>query len=134
MRQALWPDHTKAAFAQDSMKMLAAPEREPVFVAERLDGGLCGMIELSIRSTAEGCSTSNVGYIEGWFVDADMRRKGLGRALVRAAEEWALSKGCSEMASDTTSSYPVSPDAHQALGYEKIKSVHHFRKLLRQPD
>ncbi|GMV82488.1 MAG: hypothetical protein AMXMBFR7_36720 [Planctomycetota bacterium] len=130
LRAALWPDHTPAELEAECAAMCAHPEREPVFVAERTAGGLCGVIELSIRGTAEGCSTSNVGYIEGWFVDPDLRGHGIGGALVRAGEAWAASAGCSEMASDTTSSYPVSPAAHKALGYEEVKAGYHFRKRL----
>ena len=132
MRQALWPKHTQSAFEKESVVMLENSQRQPVFVAERTTGGLCGLIELSIRGKAVGCSTSNVGYIEGWYVDPNMRSKGVGRSLVKAAEEWAASMGCSEMASDTTSSYPVSPAAHKALGYEEVKTVYHYRKLLKQ--
>ena len=35
---------------------------------------------------ADGCTTHPVGYVEGWYVDPDVRRKGVGKALVAAAE------------------------------------------------
>ena len=73
---------------------------DEVFVAERPDGGLCGFLEAAIRSRANGCDSTPVGYIEGWYVDEDVRRQGVGRALVEAAEAWARSKGCRQMASD----------------------------------
>lgn len=41
-----------------------------------------------------------VGYVEAWYVDPDVRRTGYGRALLAAAEAWALRRGCREMASD----------------------------------
>src|SRR5262249_39023821 len=71
-----------------------------VLVAERPTGGLCGFVEASIRPFVDGCTTRPVGYVEGWFVDPDVRRQGVGRKLVTAAEEWAAGQGCVEMASD----------------------------------
>jgi aminoglycoside 6'-N-acetyltransferase I len=101
---------------------------QPVFVAERPDGGLCGLLEVSIRSEAPGCTTDRIGYLEGWYVDPDWREQGVGRGLVEAAEAWACSVGCREMASDTTPDYPVSPRAHAALGY--LETERYFRKTL----
>ena len=46
-----------------------------------------------MRSYGEGCETSPVGYIEGWYVDPDLRQKGLGGLLFQAAEDWARSEG-----------------------------------------
>jgi aminoglycoside 6'-N-acetyltransferase I len=42
-----------------------------------------------------------VGYIEGWFVYEALRNRGIGKELMRAAEDWAREHGCREMASDT---------------------------------
>jgi GNAT superfamily N-acetyltransferase len=101
-----------------------------VFVAVRPEGGLCGFLEASLRPFADGCATSPVGYIEGWFVDDDARRHGIGRGLVMAAEEWARSRGCTEMASDARSHNTVSLNAHKAIGYQAVGQSVNFRKQL----
>ena len=72
-----------------------------VLVAETDDGKLVGFLEASIRPFVEDCHTDHVGYLEGWFVEPDYRRYGIGRDLVRSAESWARNKGCTEMASDS---------------------------------
>jgi aminoglycoside 6'-N-acetyltransferase I len=130
LRQALWPGYNRLALEQEMVDIVARPETGAVFVAERPEGGLCGLIEVSIRDRAEGCRSHNVGYIEGWYVDVDSRRVRVGRALVRAAEGWARAHGCSEMGSDTDSDYPISPAAHAALGYQEVRRYIHFRKDL----
>lgn len=84
---------------------------------------------MSLRTYAEGCRISPVPYIEGRSVD-DMRRSGLGGCLVQVAEDWARSKGFSEMASDTQLDNEVSQQAHQALGYEEVERIVCFRKEL----
>jgi aminoglycoside 6'-N-acetyltransferase I len=108
----------------------ASRRQLPVFVAERPDGGLVGFLEGSLRSFADGCETSPVGYIEGWYVDRDFRRHGVGAALVAAAERWATARGCREMGSDCFVDNRVSARAHTALGYEDVERLIHFRKRL----
>jgi aminoglycoside 6'-N-acetyltransferase I len=71
-----------------------------------------------------------VGYIEGWYVAPDLRGMGIGRRLVQAAEDWARSNGCREMASDCTLDNDLSLRAHLALGYEETERLVHFRKVL----
>src|SRR5262245_27506064 len=102
MRTALWPDDGEAEhgddvaafFATGTFRWSEALMRWKVLVAERPAGGLCGFVEASIRPFAESCTTRPVGYVEGWFVDPDMRRQGVGRELVKAAETWAAAHGC----------------------------------------
>src|SRR3954462_6355474 len=48
-----------------------------------------GFAEVSRRTYAEGCETSPVGFLEGWYVVAARRRQGIGRALVASGEAWA---------------------------------------------
>lgn len=100
-----------------------------VFVIEREDGGLCGFLELSVRDYAEGC-TGPAPYVESWFVDGDVRGQGLGRVLMRAAEEWSREHGFSELASDAELDNESSHAAHRALGFEEVERAVHFRKDL----
>ena len=123
---------------------LIAPEIEPeidmyldapaqdivILAAERPGGGLCGFIEVGSRNYAEGCESSPVPYIEAWFVDEDMRRQGVGRALFAAAEDWARARGYTEIASDVELHNDVSITAHKALGYEETDRIVCFRRSL----
>jgi len=130
MRLALWPRHSAEDLRSEMQGMLANPQREAVFVAEEHDGGICGFAEVSLKESAPGCSTSPVGYLEGWYVDPDRRQQGVGRRLVEAAEIWARKQGCQEMASDTWSDNAVSRGAHASLGFEEVEVLAHFRKRL----
>ncbi|MDD4904475.1 MAG: AAC(3) family N-acetyltransferase, partial [Candidatus Bipolaricaulis sp.] len=131
LRAALWPCHRRDELEREMEEMPTRPDREGVFVAEFGKSALCGMVEASLRPRAKGCSTSPVGYIEGWYVDPAWRRRGVGRRLVEAAEAWARARGCTEMASDTTSDYPASAAAHRAVGYAATSTCLQFRKGLR---
>ena len=130
LRLALWPSHRSDELDHEIDQICADDQRQPVFVAEVRPGRLCGMVEASLRAEAEGCTTSPVGYLEGWYVDPEWRLRGVGRRLVEAAEAWARSHGCIEMASDTVSGYPDSPAAHRAIGYSVAATSLHFRKGL----
>jgi len=131
MRQALWPDCPPEQQAEEVAGYLRlGPTGGRVFVAERPGGGLCGFLEAFVRSVAEGSWDGPVGYIEGWYVDPDVRRRGVGRGLVEAAERWAVSIGCRQMGSDAEIGNAVSITAHTALGYGEVNRLVHFRKVL----
>lgn len=139
MRFGLWKDHpvdeltkevdeylrgdASGAFGADSMP-------KTVLVAERGRGRVVGFAEVDLRERADGCPTHPVGYMEGWYVVAEERRRGVGRALFRAAEQWARDQGCSEMASDTMVGNDLGERAHKALGYEEVDRLILFRKNL----
>ncbi len=120
LRFALWPDYPRADMLAEMAVLRADPEHQPVFVAEDPDGGLCGLMEVAIHTSAPGCTTNLIGYLEAWYVDPAWRKQGIGRQLVAAAEAWARSQGCCEMASDTDLGYPLSPRAHTHLGYATV--------------
>lgn len=129
MRFLLWPENEAAALLREMEHILADP-MSPVFVLERPEGGLGGFLEAGTRNYADGCETTPVGYIEGWFIDEDLRGKGFGHALVRQAEDWARSQGLKEMGSDTWIDDEVSIRAHLAMGYKEVERVVHFAKTL----
>ena len=131
LRLALWPDSAAEEEQGEIDTFLAGfplPTLMAAFVAARPEGGLCGLVEVSIHDSAPGCESDRIGYIEAWHVDENWRGRGLGRALVERGEAWARAAGCREMASDTTPFYPNSPTAHAALGYEEVER--YFRKVL----
>jgi aminoglycoside 6'-N-acetyltransferase I len=125
MREALWPDCTDA----DNDAWFAR-EDATTFVATRDDGSLCGFVEVGSRPYAEGCDSSPVGYIEGWWVEPDLRKRGVGRALLEAAENWARSRGYSEMASDALLDNQTSHAAHGRCGYSEVERLVMYRKSL----
>ena len=129
MRAALYPDYPTAEHEREIDECLAS-DLESVFVVERPDGGLCGFVEASIRPWAVNCEAMPVGYLESWYVDADSRRRGVGKVLVRAAEAWAKSKGCQQMASDAELWNTLSQQAHAALGYEETMRLVLYKRSL----
>lgn len=93
-------------------------------------GSAIGFVELSIRNYAEDCATNRVAYLEGWYVDPQARRQGIGAALVHAAENWGRAQGCTEFGSDALIDNDVSAAAHQALGFTETAQIRCFRKDL----
>lgn len=130
MRATLWPDTSLEEHRKDIDEVLADLAATPVFVAVRPGGGLGGFLEAGTRPYADGCHTKPVGYIEGWYVDADLRRQQVGAKLVQAAEDWARARGCQEMASDCEEDNHASELAHKALGYHEKERLIHFQKSL----
>jgi aminoglycoside 6'-N-acetyltransferase I len=130
LRLRLWPDHDPDELKKDADRILGSPERNGVLVAALPGGKIAGFIEVSLREWAEGCSTSPVGYIEGWYVQPDHRLSGVGKRLVRAAEDWARALGCQEMASDAELGNEASRLAHLALGYGEAARLICFAKKL----
>jgi aminoglycoside 6'-N-acetyltransferase I len=127
MAAALFPDG-EAAEHERWFAALLGRENAAVFVATRADASLCGFVEAGSRPYVDGCDSSPVGYVEAWYVDPDMRRAGVGRALLIAAEEWARARGYTEMASDTTITNEISQRAHLRSGYAEVDRIVQFRK------
>jgi aminoglycoside 6'-N-acetyltransferase I len=134
LRVALWPKPTAEEHAQELAQILAAtfPMTMPlvILVADAGDQ-IVGFLEADLRSHADGCNPAQpVGYIEGWYVAEEHRHKGIAKKLLAAAEDWAHSHGCIEMASDTWIDNEVSQRVHEALGYEVVDRCVHYRKTL----
>jgi aminoglycoside 6'-N-acetyltransferase I len=129
MRAALWPDEDPLQMEAELPRMRADPD-QVAFVAQRDDGLLCGFAEAAVRAYANGVDESPCAFLEGWWVDEDVRRTGVGRALVAAVEDWARARGFTELGSDALLDNLVSHQAHRALGFEERERVVCFRKRL----
>jgi len=132
---ALWPDSPAEEHSQELTAILQGkpPVTLPLImlVAEASDGRLVGFLEADLRSHADGCNPAQpVGYVEGWYVIEDYRHHDVGKKLLAAAEDWARSHGCIEMASDTWIDNELSQRVHESLGYEVVDRCVHYRKTL----
>lgn len=133
MRRELWPDEgDPPGHAGEIENYFAGRETlvKEVLLAFDTAGCAVGFAELSIRPYAEECVTDRVAYLEGWYVDSAHRRRGVGRALIEAAERWGVQQGCREFASDALIDNIVSAKAHTALGFTETSQIRCFRKDL----
>jgi aminoglycoside 6'-N-acetyltransferase I len=132
MRRALWPDGGQAQHRRDIERYFGGDRREPmeVLLALTAKSVPVGFAELSIRNIVDGCATDRIAYLEGWYVVPESRRRGIGRALIHAAEQWAVRLGCTEFGSDSEIDNEVSHAAHLRSGFQETGRVRTFRKQL----
>lgn len=132
MRAKLWPDAGAelARETSDFARGLTLPNVTAVFIAESEAGDELGFLELALRSFSDGCESMPVPHVEGWYVEANARGKGVGRALMQAAEEWSVARGYSELASDTELGNASSLRAHERCGFEEVERLIKLRKAL----
>ena len=131
LRIALWPDEPEVGLPEDTDCILASPERRVAFLALDETDAAIGFAEASLRADyVNGTQTSPVGFLEGWYVVPAWRRRGVGRALIAAVEEWVLQQGLSELASDALLDNCDSHAAHRAAGFEETERIVYFRKQL----
>ena len=105
---------------------------ENVYVFDRGDGRLGGFISVAQRSWTEGSDEQPTAHIEGWYVERDLRRSGVGRKLMQAAELWARFHGFAEICSDAEVHNRPSLAAHRRMGFEPTIQLQYFRKPLVQ--
>ena len=135
MRALLWPEISADEHWREVEPVLnghpAGTLPSATFVADHGDCRLSGFLEAGLRSHADGCDTRQpVGFVEGWFVREQFRGHGVGRALMKAAEDWARGHGSLEMASDALIDNEESQRAYGALGFEVVDRCVHFKKRL----
>lgn len=135
MRCALWPDCSAERHGLEIRQLTASAGAGVVLVAVRENGALCGFAELSVRSDhVDGASAVPVAYLEGWYVDADVRGRGIGRKLLEAAERWAASHELRELASDAELDNQASLEAHRSCGFrETCRAVHFIKPITASP-
>ncbi len=133
--EALWPEASWEEHREEVMPILVGKPGATlplvIFVAMTAEGDLAAFLEVGLRSHADGCDTRHaVGFVEGWFVRENFRRRGLGARLLAAAENCSRSQGCVEMASDTWIDSSLSQRVHESLKFEVVDRCVHYRKAL----
>lgn len=131
LRQALWPHCTRARHLSEMSLFCAHPGRYAQFVAYSSSGGAVGFVEAAVRTDyVNGTQSSPVAFLEGIYVVPEARRSGVAASLAGAVQAWALSVGCTELASDAALENHSSHLLHRALGFEETERVVFFRKAL----
>lgn len=130
MRRALWPECPEDKSRREAAHILAS-SRETAFLACGDDDSIIGFVEVSLRDYVEGASSIPVGYLEGIYMLPEYRNRDFGSRLVRMAELWAHSHGCTEIGSDTGIDNHGSIAFHKAAGFREtdrqiifIKKIH----------
>ncbi|MBS0664113.1 MAG: GNAT family N-acetyltransferase [Verrucomicrobia bacterium] len=96
-----------------------------VLVAD--DHAVIGCLQVVTAVTLE---LGRHAQIVGLVVAATHRRKGIGRALVAAAEEWAAQQGCPRMLVRTNTLRAAAPGFYSGIGYTVAKTQYAFVKPL----
>lgn len=131
LRLAFWPQCDQDTSRREMEEVLESGGL--CFVAEDLEGTPIGFAETSIRSDhVEGASGRRVPYLEGWFVTPGHRKRGIGRALMTAVENWAVEAGYHELASDTEFENSDGIRAHLGLGFREAARSVNLIKTLRE--
>jgi aminoglycoside 6'-N-acetyltransferase I len=130
LRHELWPDCPEARHRLEVTELL---KQDGVVLVAEETGTLVGFAEVSIRHEhVEGTRAAPVPYLEGWYVRRSHRGKGIGRALLKAAERWAVARGFEEMASDTEIENKPSVRLHAKAGFSEVGRTVHFVKRFRK--
>lgn len=96
-----------------------------------IDKKVIGFSNVSLRHYyVEGTETSPVAYLEGIFVDEKYRKRGYGKELLLACENWARKMDCKEFASDSLLDNIDSYNFHLASGFVEANRIICYKKDL----
>lgn len=131
MRTALWPE-TNDGHISEIKEYLSGSSIDIVqaYVAE-VGPEIIGFMELNIRNFAEGSRNPKLPYVEAWYIKPEYQNKGYGKQLMQKAEQWAISQGYSELASDTEIDNHRSISMHKHLGFMETERIVCFLKKLK---
>ena len=101
MRYALRPaERGEYGHERDVDAFLAGQSEtlDAVLVADAPGVGSIGFIELSVQRDARDGGAQAVPRVDGWYVEAEYRRRRIGARLLAAAQRWARAAGYPELA------------------------------------
>ena len=122
--------HDDPLALQAEFEALTQHAEAACFLAEDGEAAV-GFAQCQLRHDyVEGTETSPVGYLEGIYVKAPYRRRGVAGQLLHACEDWSMAMGCTEFASDCELDNMDSLRFHLHMGFEEMNRVICLRKKL----
>ncbi|HEY0233312.1 MAG TPA: GNAT family N-acetyltransferase [Dokdonella sp.] len=118
------------ATRQQIVARLAAIETAPahkLFVAEDADGRVVGWLHAAQCATL---TEDDGAEILGLVVEAPARSRGIGAALLQAAEAWAKARGASYLRVRSRIEREGAHRFYERAGYARSKTQHVFRQPL----
>ncbi|MGB9093856.1 MAG: GNAT family N-acetyltransferase [Gallionella sp.] len=99
--------------------ILNKPEQGQIFVARHRDAGIVGMVSAQfVISTAVGAPSA---WIEDMIVQEQFRGKGVGKALLDRAREWAMARGAKRIQLLADADNAPALDFYQHLGWQPTR-------------
>jgi GNAT superfamily N-acetyltransferase len=117
---------SSAAIGQRLVHLLGRAE-ETVLVAEVVSGQVIGWVHGSEQELLESGRRCE---ILGLVVDAEHRDRGVGRQLIAAVEQWAVSRRLEQIAVRSNVLRADSHPFYERLGYVRTKTQHAYGKRL----
>ena len=131
MRRALWPDiPARDTEVREADEWLSRKDAAVIIAQREGEDGLVGFAEVGERPYADGCDTSPVAFLEGWYVDSYIRNHHVGHDLIAGVEVCARDHGYKELASDSLLEETGAHKAHLAVGFEEVERAVRYRKAL----
>ncbi len=123
-------DELGYALAEDVVRSrladLAVRSDHAIIVAE-LRGAICGWVHVHEHHSLVSGQRAD---IFGLVVSRDVRRRGIGRSLMGAAEGWARERGLDLVVLRSNVQRPESHAFYPAIGYEQFRTQAVYRKTL----
>ena len=131
LRAVLWPDATEDHKNEINDYFNGSSNHIVMVYLAEIKPEVIGFVELNLRHYAEGSLSHPVPYLEGCYIKPQHQGQGYGKRLIQQAEQWALSKGFSEIASDADMNNHRSIQMHKKLGFKEVDRMVCFLKPLK---
>jgi len=115
------------ADVQARLDEMCDPNQYAVYVAELPGGQIAGWIGVYAFRAVE---LDYFAEISGLIVDQQIRSRGIGKALLDAAEQWARSHACSRISVRSAVTRESAHRFYTSNGYEHTKTQKSFQKSL----
>ena len=95
---------------------------ESIFLAE-YDGVVAGILRCVESTGSPLLEPSRYTYVSSVYVRPELRRRGVLRSLLAAAERWSRARGLDQMRLHNVAGSPTAEAAWSALGFEVVEQV-----------